>query len=1265
MLIGIVSAWGADRSININEITLNIDESGGTGIFTLEETVNGATITSFPANCGLVGNVLTCDSDSPSERTIIYQTSGSGTVSGEIVGGFPSTSKIITGDTQIGVSPPGSANIEINEFESNPASGDEWIELYNPNAFNVDISGWKIYDGLASESLIYTVPASTVINANDYYAFDLTSTVLNNDDEFITLKDDSDVQIDQTPTLADTSGDDNTWQRVPDGIDNWIFKEETKDATNDGASTEDNDLMVNYIRGKILLDTLPAVAGTQYKVEVLSGANSGYIYYGQVDENIPTTPTDLTGMGFFDTLDQAEFSTGDLFRVSLIDYVCNTTGTFENGGNGWFEPETDLIVLDCTIPNVAPVLDSIGNKEVNESQELSFTVNATDLNGDGLTYSANDLPAGASFVNQLFNWTPNYTQAGDYDVEFVVEDAEFNDTETITITVNNVNRAPILDAAIPDQIWDEDTTREINLSMYFSDPDGETLTYTASILENITVTINSPAILDPNENWFGVENVIFTASDGDLTEDSNSVQLTVNAVNDAPVLDPIADVEVEETELVEILTSATDIENDALTFSINDTRFTQNGSNFTWLTAFGDEGIFLVNISVSDGLLEDSQIVQITINDKNEPPIFDPIPDINILEDSGFTDGFVLSAVDNDGTIQIFRVIDEDTNKVDCIVSDAILGVTPFENWFGTVNCTIEVEDDRGATDEQTVKINVTNVNDAPTIDSYSPTYDPIITEDGTQAFSISWTDIDNTPAQVVVKWFVDGIEAFIGENYNFNALGNGDYEIKAIVNDTELQDEQVWNLRATNVPIVDTYNGNTTNFTGMNDTDLEFVWLILEKLPFGRIEWLQPVDLRDAVDFDNNADIQQGLAALDSDYFPTLKGIPARVTLYNLGFAKTPTIYYDNGFTLNRNSINQVCPVGTCTNTTYQNGTLSFLTTFSSFKIGDTLSCSEKGGDICKSNEVCNSDFMEALEDRCCPTKCIPTFGDVDLCESIDEDLEIQIREPDENDDFDIGEDIEIDVKVKNKFDEEIDVDLYVYLYDVTEDEELEDLDESFSLDENEDERIEFNIPVPDYIDEDNEYVIFVRAEGENDEDYCNQEHVYIDLERKRHDVVISRFDIPPLVNCGDTAIAEIFVENRGEKAEDMKIELRSNSLGIFEQTEEFELEEYDEDNKASKIFLLQIPEDKDGIYSFEARAEFSDTDTVTKEVIVECEKPLTIPISDISLDKLETKPVTKTTRTSSWKLTDCGMVFLVVLDIFLVIGIIFLIVFLASRRY
>jgi len=87
-------------------------------------------------------------------------------------------------------------------------------------------------------------------------------------------------------------------------------------------------------------------------------------------------------------------------------------------------------------PNTAPVLDAIGAKAVRELSVLTFDVNATDVDSDPCTYSADDLPTGAAFVSPTFRWVPTDDQAGTYVVYFEVSDGTDTDFEYVTITVN-------------------------------------------------------------------------------------------------------------------------------------------------------------------------------------------------------------------------------------------------------------------------------------------------------------------------------------------------------------------------------------------------------------------------------------------------------------------------------------------------------------------------------------------------------------------------------------------------------------------------------------------------------------------------------------------------------------------------------------------------------------------------------------------------------------------------------------------------------------
>lgn len=103
-------------------------------------------------------------------------------------------------------------------------------------------------------------------------------------------------------------------------------------------------------------------------------------------------------------------------------------------------------------PNQAPTLAAIGDKSGPELQPITFTAAATEstLNfGDTVTYSLDaGAPAGASIAAATgnFSWTPTEAQGpGSYNITIRATDngePAMSDSETITVTVSEVNLAP-------------------------------------------------------------------------------------------------------------------------------------------------------------------------------------------------------------------------------------------------------------------------------------------------------------------------------------------------------------------------------------------------------------------------------------------------------------------------------------------------------------------------------------------------------------------------------------------------------------------------------------------------------------------------------------------------------------------------------------------------------------------------------------------------------------------------------------------------------
>lgn len=199
-----------------------------------------------------------------------------------------------------------------------------------------------------------------------------------------------------------------------------------------------------------------------------------------------------------------------------------------NGSRRWnYDYETITIrVQDVNRP---PVLNEIGDKETDEDQQLEFGISATDPDGQSLTYSADNLPPGASFDdNSTFRWTPAYDQAGEHRVTFKVSDGQYEDCRDIIIRVNNVNRPPALDE-IGDKNIVEDRLLEFAISG--TDQDGDALTYnTSNLPEGASLDSNGAFNWTPAYGQAGSFPVHFTVSDGQA-EDSKDITITVDSAN--------------------------------------------------------------------------------------------------------------------------------------------------------------------------------------------------------------------------------------------------------------------------------------------------------------------------------------------------------------------------------------------------------------------------------------------------------------------------------------------------------------------------------------------------------------------------------------------------------------------------------------------------------------------------------------------------------------------------------------------------------------
>jgi hypothetical protein len=127
-----------------------------------------------------------------------------------------------------------SDSTRINEIELNPTgddAGKEWIELYNPTKGDINIGNFEIRTSSKPATIKLTPDA--VIGPSKTYVIEVNQQMLSNTAESLILADATGNIKDRTPSLVDRSDDERTWQRIPDGNNEWQFIENTRNNLND------------------------------------------------------------------------------------------------------------------------------------------------------------------------------------------------------------------------------------------------------------------------------------------------------------------------------------------------------------------------------------------------------------------------------------------------------------------------------------------------------------------------------------------------------------------------------------------------------------------------------------------------------------------------------------------------------------------------------------------------------------------------------------------------------------------------------------------------------------------------------------------------------------------------------------------------------------------------------------------------------------------------------------------------------------------------
>jgi VCBS repeat-containing protein len=207
------------------------------------------------------------------------------------------------------------------------------------------------------------------------------------------------------------------------------------------------------------------------------------------------------------------------------------------------------VSISVTAVNDIPTITGSPATTVEEDALYNFIPTANDVDGDLLTFSIVNKPTWATFSTETgeLSGTPTNDHVGTTtDIVITVSDgALFASLSAFDLTVTNVNDYPV--ATDDSYSVDEDTILSVTAPGVLEndtdiDPSGDTLT---AILTNdvsnglLSLNPNGSFIYRPTDDFSGEDSFTYEVSDGQGGTAQGTVTITVDSVNDAPVLDDI------------------------------------------------------------------------------------------------------------------------------------------------------------------------------------------------------------------------------------------------------------------------------------------------------------------------------------------------------------------------------------------------------------------------------------------------------------------------------------------------------------------------------------------------------------------------------------------------------------------------------------------------------------------------------------------------------------------------------------------------------
>jgi len=342
----------------------------------------------------------------------------------------------------------------------------------------------------------------------------------------------------------------------------------------------------------------------------------------------------------------------------------------------------------------------------------------------------------ATVINDKdINYTPTMTYFGlDTIIYQVCDTANLCATDTVFITVIDVNEAPV---ANPDYstVLENSTNNFIDVQANDTDSNGigDSLITTISVMptNGTAMVIDDDSIsYSPATNYFGLDTIIYQVCDTGSLCAIDTVFLTIDYVNEAPiaVADFVTFDKNTSDNFINVLSNDNDPDGagDTLVTSIlampeNGTATVVNDDSISYTPILNYFGLDTIVYQVCDTAnLCDADSIFITVIDVNEAP--EANPDFStVLENS--TDNLInVQANDTDsngaGDSLITTIAIMPLHGTATVVNDNSVSYTPILNYFGLDTIIYQVCDTANLCDNDTIFLTIEEINKAPVANS-------------------------------------------------------------------------------------------------------------------------------------------------------------------------------------------------------------------------------------------------------------------------------------------------------------------------------------------------------------------------------------------------------------------------------------------------------------------------------------------------------------------------------------------------------------------